>query len=419
MKFVHAADIHLDSPLEGLARYEGAPVEEIRGATRRAFENLVDLCLTEEASLLLLAGDLYDGDWRDYNTGLFFIRQVARLTRQGIKVVWVRGNHDAASQITRSLRLPEGATELPSARPGTLAFEELGVAIHGQSYGRRDVADDLAAGYPDPLAGLCNVGLLHTALDGREGHDLYAPCSVQRLVSRGYQYWALGHVHRREVVSEEPWIVFPGNLQGRHARETGAKGATLVQVEDGAVVSLEHRALDVVRWSSLAVDASQAASPHDVVDLVRAALESELASIDGRSLAARIAVHGASQADAGLRAERERYRQEILAAALERGGPVWVEKVLFETRATADPDGLLDHDDPVAALLRSSRALRDEPEALRDLARELSALASRLPPEYRRRPDALDLEDPKTLAALLCDVERDLLPRLLPGREDT
>ena len=123
MKLVHAADIHLDSPLRGLERYEGAPVDEIRGATRRAVANLVDLCLVEAASLLLIAGDLYDGYWRDYNTGLFFAKQMARLTREGVGVVWIRGNHDAASEITKSLRLPEGVIELGASRPETRVFE--------------------------------------------------------------------------------------------------------------------------------------------------------------------------------------------------------------------------------------------------------------------------------------------------------
>src|SRR4051812_29910913 len=112
MKFVHAADLHLDSPLRGLDRYEGAPVEQLRGATRRALENLVALCLSEKADFLLLAGDLYDGGWKDYRTGLFFAAQMSRLRAADIPVFFVRGNHDAESNITRSLRLPENVREL-------------------------------------------------------------------------------------------------------------------------------------------------------------------------------------------------------------------------------------------------------------------------------------------------------------------
>ncbi len=125
LRFLHAADIHLDSPLRGLERYEGAPVEEIRGATRRAFENLVDLAVSEKVAFLLLAGDLYDGDWKDYNTGLFFAAQMRRLDEAGIPVFLIAGNHDAASQITRSLRPPSNVTVLSTKKPETRLIEEL------------------------------------------------------------------------------------------------------------------------------------------------------------------------------------------------------------------------------------------------------------------------------------------------------
>src|SRR5579872_1133012 len=105
MKFIHCADIHLDSPLAGLDRYEWAPVAEIRGATRRAFENVIGLALEEEVRFLVIAGDLYDGDWRDYNTGLFFVKQMSLLNDAGIPVYLIKGNHDAESKITRRLRL--------------------------------------------------------------------------------------------------------------------------------------------------------------------------------------------------------------------------------------------------------------------------------------------------------------------------
>lgn len=418
MRFVHAADIHLDSPLRGLERYEGCPVDEIRGATRRALENLVDLCLREDADLLVIAGDLYDGDWRDYNTGLFFVRQLTRLTRAGVRVVWVRGNHDAASQITRRLSPPEGAFELDARRPETVTLEELGVAVHGQSYARREVTLDLAAGYPEPQPDLFNLGILHTALDGREGHDPYAPCSVERLVERGYDYWALGHVHRSEVVCRDPWIVFPGNLQGRHARETGAKGATLVTVEDGSVASLEERELDVVRWTECAVDATGATSAHEVVERVRAALETEAESIGDRLLAARIRLGGRSTADGELRGDLELWRQQIRAAAMDCAASVWVEKISFETRPALDPTGLLERDHPVANLVRAVRAAGDDEGILAEIAGSLASLTARLPAEYRLLPDAVDLASRDGVAELLPGVEKILLSRLLGSREE-
>ena len=154
MKLVHAADLHLDSALAGLTRYESAPADEIRGATRRAFSNLVSLCLEERAALLVISGDLFDGDWRDISTGLFFAAQLTKLCEAGVQVVWIRGNHDAVSQIRRSVRLPEAVIELLSERAETRVFDRLGVAVHGRSFAKRDVTEDLAATYPDRVRSL-------------------------------------------------------------------------------------------------------------------------------------------------------------------------------------------------------------------------------------------------------------------------
>jgi len=145
----------------------------------------------------------------------------------------------------------------------------LNVAIHGQSFITRDVTADLSQAYPPGDPHYFNIGLLHTCLDGKPGHDLYAPCTVDGLRCKGYQYWALGHIHTREVVSQDPWIVFPGNIQGRHNRETGPKGCTVVTVEDGEVVGVEHRDLDLMRWSLCALDVTASATVEAIYEQVR------------------------------------------------------------------------------------------------------------------------------------------------------
>ena len=159
MKFIHAADIHLDSPLKGLERYEGAPVDEIRGATRRAFDNLVNLAIEEGAEVVLLAGDLYDGDWKDYNTGLFFVDRMRQLEIAGIHVFIVAGNHDAASQITKQLRLPSNVTLFSTSKPETaqIEIEGLELAVHGQGFAKREVTEDLSRGYPPAVPNKFNI----------------------------------------------------------------------------------------------------------------------------------------------------------------------------------------------------------------------------------------------------------------------
>ena len=222
-KFIHAADIHLDSPLRGLEQYEGAPVQEIRDAARRALANLVDLAIEQKVAFVLIAGDIYDGDWRDYNTGLYFVDQIRRLREANIRLYLISGNHDAANRMTRTLRMPENVTFFSADAPETALIPELDVAIHGQSFATAAVYEDLSEGYPAAKSGCINIGMLHTCASGREGHDRYAPCSIEGLKAKGYDYWALGHVHIREILSEKPLIAFSGNMQGRHVRETGAK----------------------------------------------------------------------------------------------------------------------------------------------------------------------------------------------------
>ncbi len=424
LRFLHAADVHLDSPLRGLARYEGAPAGEIRAATRRAFENLISLALEEEVAFVLLAGDLYDGDWKDYNTGLFFAAQMARLGEAGIRAFVVAGNHDAASQITKVLRPPSNVKVFSTRRPETALLDDVGgleVAIHGQGFAHAAVAEDLAAGYPPAVPRRFNIGLLHTSLDGRPGHASYAPTTAGALRARGYDYWALGHVHAREVVAKEPWIVFPGNLQGRHARETGAKGATLVTVDDRGAARLAHRDLDVFRWAAATVDLAGAATGSEALDRVRAALEAELASSGGLPLAVRLRLAGACRAHGELAGDALRAVEEIRALANGFGeGALWIEKVLFATSPAADLAAAFEREDALGGLLRTVRDLTADDAELAELAALFADLRGKLPAELFAHGDAeaLDPADPGQLRALLPEVKDLLLARLLATPHD-
>ncbi|MBL7050095.1 MAG: DNA repair exonuclease [Nitrospira sp.] len=413
-RFIHAADIHLDSPLRGLELPEEAPLEEIRAASRRALENLVELAVSKEVAFVVIAGDLYDGDWRDFHTGLFFNACMLKLKETGIRVFVVSGNHDAANQMTRTLQLPDNVHMFSSRKPKTEIIDAINVAVHGQSFANRAVSDNLSLEYPAAKSGYFNIGLLHTALSGREGHEPYAPCSIGDLSARGYQYWALGHVHNREEVSKDPWIVFPGNIQGRHIRETGAKGCTLVTVEDNIVSETEHIDLDVLRWQVRKVDLAGCSNIDEVYDQVQKGFEEALSEAEGRPMVVRLELTGATKAHQKLHSQAAHLADEFGAIAMNLGGSgLWLEKVKLRTKDHIDTAAPIDSDTPIGMLLGSLQSLAVDIEKLNEIDPELTTFINKLPSELCTGEDTFNPRDPEQLAEIIADVKDMLTARLI------
>ncbi|MEJ0015891.1 MAG: DNA repair exonuclease [Acetobacteraceae bacterium] len=391
MKFLHAADIHLDSPLAGLRARDDLPDAVIRHCTRRAFSAMIDLARDEDVAFLVIAGDLYDGDWKDFSTGLFFAEEMRRLGRP---CFLLRGNHDARSLITRSLRLPDNVREFSSRTCETFRIADLRVALHGHSFPHRAVPEDLSAEYRPPEPGMLNIGVLHTSADDPGDHETYAPCNVAALALKGYDYWALGHIHARRELSRRPWIVFPGNLQGRHPKETGPKGCTLVTVEDGAVVAVEHRTVDVLRWAAPEIDVAGL----DVATLTGRIAETMHRTIDdadGLPVLARITLTGATDLHGTLLGDTERIAAECRNAAMEADGSLWVEAVRVLTRPASGMAA-----DVLAPLQAAFAAGLDDPELVAALLAEFASLRQKLPAAARA---AVDLPDSAEALRMLAD----------------
>ncbi|TDC85132.1 DNA repair exonuclease [Actinomadura sp. 7K507] len=402
MKILHAADLHIDSPLRGLSAYEGAPEEDLRLATRRALENLVRLAIELPVDAVLLAGDVYDGDWNDYQTGLYFSGQMARLGRADIPVYMVSGNHDAKNLMTRSLRLPDNVHVFTTRKPETVRDEKAGLAVHGQGFAEWDLTDNLATGYPPRDGGLFNVGLLHTGLEGgyRE-HKRYAPCTVADLEARDYDYWALGHVHTQQIVRDEPWIVYPGNIQGRHARETGPKGCVVVTVDGGLQVeSVKHHDLDTARWESLDVDVTG----RDDIDQVCSLVAQRFQEIpEERLTAVRVTLTGVTSAHAALWRDRERILNELRAAAGQHPN-LWLEKVKVCRSREDGGDSGGGTSGILTDLRRTLSVLGTDPDGL---MAKLSGhpLIGRIPAEIKGR-DGIVVADPAWVESLADDAYR-------------
>ncbi|MBU0985614.1 MAG: DNA repair exonuclease [Proteobacteria bacterium] len=417
-KFLHAADIHIDSPMHQLDLYEGAPAEEFRQATRRAFENLIHLAILEKVAFVLIAGDLYDGDWRDYNTGLYLVSQITKLRNAEIPVFIIAGNHDAASKITKKLRLPDNVTLFPADKPSTIRLEKPDVAIHGQSFASPSVKKDLSSHYPEGVKGCFNIGLLHTCATGRDGHEPYAPCTAAGLSGKGYDYWALGHAHRYEVLLEDPLIVFSGNTQGRHIRETGPKGCVLVTVNRSGRPEIEFKPIDVVRWEVLVVDAHGAESGYDLVDRFSHKLEALLDENQGMPLSVRLKIEGETPAHDNIMSDIERWVSEFRAAALETGeGKIWVEKTRFNLTKPVSDTPFEHPSEAIGELLNLFEELKKDDNARQALALELSELEKKLPRELKDGSEGMRFDDADWLKGLLKQIQPMLIKRLL-GKEN-
>jgi len=394
--FIHAADLHIDSPLAGLSLKDKAVAERFARAGRRAVESLVAETIASKAAFLIVAGDVFDGDWKDVTTGLFFVRAMGALHREGIPTFVVKGNHDAESVMSRDLPYPETVRIFPSHAAATYALDDYRVALNGRSFPHR-LTGDFVGTYPARREGWLNIGVLHTSLDGSRGHEGYAPCTVDDLGRFGYDYWALGHVHAAEIVSRDPWIVYPGNLQGRSVRETGAKGAMRVTVEDGRIIDVAPLPLDAARWAHLEIDVSDAADEAGILDRIDARMSAAHADGEGRPLAVRVTLTGATPLHNHLVAQRERLQDDLRAAGFRMADDCWVEQLKIRTMPPERPSVALSEPDSadVERLLAEAAA---DPAFAAALAELIESIKTKLPKDLHA-----ELESSEWLARLADD----------------
>jgi DNA repair exonuclease SbcCD nuclease subunit len=325
---------------------------------------------------------------------------MGRLAKASVPVYVVYGNHDAESQITKRLELPDNVKAFSSRKPQTFTIKDLHVALHGQSFRQRDISENLMLAYPEPVGGVFNIGVLHTGLGGMGSHPNYAPCTLDDLVNKGYQYWALGHVHRCNILHERPYVVAPGNIQGRNIRETGPKGAYVVSVEDGEVRDLVLFEADIVRWAVIPVAVDGESRVADVVDAIRNAIEQAAAGeSDGRLLVGNVRLQGRTEIHDQLLASAEHLLAEARAAALGLGDEVaWVERLVVATEPAIDRATLAAREDAMGELQRILIDAEHDPEVLEGMKTEIGDFIRDLPHEVRT-----EAEDDILKAAIVGD----------------
>jgi DNA repair protein SbcD/Mre11 len=410
-KFIHTADIHLDSPLRGLSAYENAPAERLRNASRDALRELVTKAIDEQVTFMVIAGDLYDGDWKDYQTGIFFVGQMGRLAKAGIRVYLLHGNHDAESEMTKKLALPDNVNVFSSRSAQVHKVDGYKVALHGHSFASRAVAENLASSYQAKAEGHYNIGVLHTALEGYAAHPNYAPCTVAELHGKGYDYWALGHVHEFQQWKEQSTIVFPGNLQGRHVRETGRKGAVCVTVDDSGHSVVDRLYMDVLRWEVLKVDVVECSNLEDVARQVSRGLTG-LLEADNVARAVRVILEGKSRLHGVLTGNSAMVRAQVLAqAAAVDEDQLWVEKVKVATSPleAATPG---ESREALGELQEIFADASSDPDFLEHLQQQLQPFLNKVSDELKDDVPLLELARQKRLAEMVQEVAPGLLAQL-------
>ncbi len=419
-RFVHAADIHLDSPLRSLALRDPDLAELIGNATRRAFVRIVDLCLDEQVDALLLAGDLHDGDQTSMKTARFLAEQIRRLHEAGIRVFIIRGNHDAMSRITKELTFPD-SVKVFGGRAETVAIDgtdgDIPIAIHGMSFAQPHAPESLLPRYGAPVDGAINIGIMHTSLAGAAGHDLYAPCNIADLQSSGFHYWALGHVHKRSVVENGCAIVMPGMPQGRDINESGPKSVTLVTIADDRTVRVEERITSLAQFERVDVDLSGVEDWKDMVGAVARAMEQAREEAVSDHLVARLRVTGATPLAWRLRRDIDLLKTE----ADDRAGVTgqcWIEKVEVDCVAP----GAATASAAASPILELRRLIDEEithSEAYQaEIAKIAMELRGQLPQECRSLLGSDEETSRAVLAQLAKEGAADVVARLHAGAEE-
>jgi DNA repair protein SbcD/Mre11 len=416
-RFVHAADIHLDSPLRSLALRNSGLAELIGNASREVLVRIVEMCIDEQVDALLLAGDLYDGEQTSMKTARFLAEQLRRLHAANIKIFVIRGNHDALSKITKELVLPESvhlfggraeAVEIPRGRG------DRPIVMHGLSFAKPQAPEGLLAKYRPPVEGAVNIGLMHTSLDGSTIHDIYAPCSTKDLADSGFRYWALGHIHKRSATIGSCTIVMPGIPQGRDIGESGPKSVTLVSVLDDGSIALDERIVSVAQFERVSVSVAGAASWTDLAPRIDAAIGEATDKSASEHVVARLAFSGTTPLAWNIRRDADLLRTEAESRA-EAIGNVWIEKLEIDCK----PPKALDPVESAAPLDVLRKTMNEEAAVSESFQAEADSIVSdlfaQIPPECRRALAPDDRGLALLVERLVAEGSEEILARLAVG----
>jgi exonuclease SbcD len=422
-RFLHAADLHLDTPFEGIGKVSREWQQRLRDASLDALDNLTTSAIENRCDFVLFAGDTYDGIFRGARAQSRLLRAVRQLDDQGVRSFFVYGNHDPINEGWSALR--EGDFP-PSVKIFTQSDTVAGIEvtredtviaiIQGISFSRREEYRNLAKLFPtERNSSAFQIGLLHCNAGGQEGYEPYAPCSLDDLRHAAIDYWALGHIHKRKILQENnPTIVYPGNSQARSFKEAEPKGATLVDVNDFGGVQLRHLDLDVVRFSNVTVTIDSCQSLQQLYDRCSDVMSRAHEEGRHRYLVSRLKLTGTTQIYNDLLTV---YQQNELVSTIQENlnsDRMWVTQVLLKAIPTIDKDALRRTPGFEADLLRVSDAYQTNNA-------DRSSLRAKLSEELQENPatrGAVSLLDELDMGLVLKAAEDELLTLLQPEEQE-
>lgn len=409
-RFIHAADTHLDSTLKGLAKLEDAPIEKISWLTREAFTKMVDLAIDLSVDFIILSGDIFDHESPSTATRRFFIKQMSRLFEKNIPVYLIWGNHDAKNCIFKKNELPQNIYCFNAANPESYVIDHLDVVLHGQSYADNAVTTNLALHYPTSIGEKFNIGILHTSLDGHEGHASYAPCDLQTLKIKGYDYWALGHVHKHQILNQNPHIIYPGVLQGRHIHESGEKGCLVIDVDHSQVSNVRFHALNSLRWELLTIDISDIHSIDDLFLRTKQQIENLRNLYFGQFLVVRIHFSGLSALHWSLHSSYSELKERLEGLVWEENNLFWIEKIKILTQPHSN---VIDRKDGFGDLALAIEQMISNQEFHPDINKICQEIIEEVPEKIRATDSNLYAISSKNMDPFLLEVQNFLTARLI------
>ena len=380
IRFAHAADLHLDSPFKGLrAAAPDQVADALYAATFKAWDKIVDLCIAEQLDALLVAGDIYDGADRSLRAQLKFVEGLKKLDEAEVRSFVCHGNHDPLDGWEARLDYPPSCKRFgPEWECSPVFRDDPGRAVVcGVSYPTRQVTENLALKLPQVEPGPFAIGLLHANVGGNREHEPYAPCSLADLEKSGIDYWALGHIHRRQVLRDQgPAVAYPGNPQGRQPNESGARGLYLVDVEDGGSIRLEFRPADLVRWETLPVDIGGFETEQALLDGLGDKLGNLLDSAEGRSLVVRIQIEGRGELHRSLRQPNaiDHLLEKLNEEWAGRTPFAWCERIEDQSTLPFDREARIHGADFLAEVLHGADQAKEDSELLARLGGGLDDL---------------------------------------------